>query len=337
MTIPPVVLLAVSIISAANPPAQPATTTPTPASSQKAILVTGASSGFGRRVTERLAAEGHLVYATARKESDIAALDAIPNVKALRLDVTKPADIAAAVKTVADGGLGLYGVVNNAGVAFAAPVSRITDADYQYVMDVNVLGVLRVTRAFLPLLQASKGRVVNIGSMAGLFGFANGALYTMSKHAVEAFTDSLAADVATTGIAVSVVEPGNYRTDLLTNFAKYARESAREPEVVKRIEERGKAKSQEKDPEDVAVAVRRALFDETPRRRYLTLPNKGEADLVMKKQVERLVQLNESQSYAYSRDELVALLDATLAQAKPRTELMPDGDAKRALEAKAGR
>src|SRR5688500_13410698 len=80
----------------------------------KAILVTGASSGIGRRITEHLAAEGYLVYATARKEEDLKALGTIENVHPLRLDVTRPADIAAAVEAVTKAGRGLYGLVNNA-------------------------------------------------------------------------------------------------------------------------------------------------------------------------------------------------------------------------------
>src|SRR5215472_14805457 len=83
----------------------------------KAVLVTGASSGIGRKIAERLAADGYFVYATARKEEDLKALGAIKNVQPLHLDVTQPADIAAAVKAVTQAGRGLYGLVNNAGVA----------------------------------------------------------------------------------------------------------------------------------------------------------------------------------------------------------------------------
>src|SRR5262245_56944289 len=87
----------------------------------KAVLVTGASSGIGRKVTERLAASGYFVYAGARAQKDIDELNAIKNVQALRLDVTAPAEIDAAVATVTKAGRGLYGVVNNAGVVGVAP------------------------------------------------------------------------------------------------------------------------------------------------------------------------------------------------------------------------
>jgi NAD(P)-dependent dehydrogenase (short-subunit alcohol dehydrogenase family) len=83
----------------------------------KSVLVTGASTGIGRKLTERLAADGYFVYAGARKEADLKALAAIKNVQAVRLDVTNPQDINAAVETITNAGRGLYGLVNNAGVA----------------------------------------------------------------------------------------------------------------------------------------------------------------------------------------------------------------------------
>jgi len=126
---------------------------------QKAVLVTGASTGIGRKITERLAADGYFVYAGARKDKDLADLNAIKNVQGVRLDVTKPGDIAAAVDTVTKGGRGLYGLVNNAGVAVAGPLMQTEESDVHFLMDINTFGVFRVTRAFMPLIQKEKGRV----------------------------------------------------------------------------------------------------------------------------------------------------------------------------------
>lgn len=306
MSLAPLLLLAV-VTSSPGAPAAPAT--------QKAVLVTGASSGIGRKITERLAADGYFVYAGARKDADIAALSAIPNVKGLRLDVTKPAEIAAAVQTVTQGGRGLYGLVNNAGVLVLGPLAKADDADFQYTMDVNVLGVLRVTRAFLPLLQAGKGRVVTIGSVSGLSGSANFGVYAMSKHAIEAFTDSLAIEMASAGVSVSVIEPGNFRSDLVTNLVKHVKESAApDQELLKKLGTG--SRPQDKEPEEVALVVKRALFDEPPQRRYLVTPNKEQAEIFIKRHVEKLVQINENQPYAFTRDQLVGLVDAALAQAK---------------------
>ena len=113
------------------------------AEGQKAILVTGASTGIGRKITERLAADGYFVYAGARKDADIAALNAIKNVQGLRLDVTKPDEIAAAVATVTQGGRGLWGLVNNAGVAIVGPFADTKEEDFDFVMDVNAYGPFR--------------------------------------------------------------------------------------------------------------------------------------------------------------------------------------------------
>ena len=103
--------------------------TPTAAAPRKAVLVTGASTGIGRKITERLAAEGYFVYAGARKDADLAELDLIENVDAVRLDVTKPEEITAAVEIIAKGGRGLYGLVNNAGVAILGPLVEMLDAE----------------------------------------------------------------------------------------------------------------------------------------------------------------------------------------------------------------
>src|SRR5262245_33038650 len=104
----------------------------------KAILVTGASSGIGRKITERLAADGYLVYATARKEEDLKALGAIKNVQPLRLDVTQPADIAAAVETVTKAGRGLYGLVNNVGVDTFGTIDKMRMEELDLTLKENV-------------------------------------------------------------------------------------------------------------------------------------------------------------------------------------------------------
>ncbi|MDH3821899.1 MAG: SDR family NAD(P)-dependent oxidoreductase, partial [Gammaproteobacteria bacterium] len=150
------------------------------AAEQKAILVTGASTGIGRNMVERLAKEGHFVYAGARKDKDLAELDAIENIKAVRLDVTKQADVDAAVALIREEGRGLWGLVNNAGVATRAPVVAVTDEEVDFVFAVNVGGVVRVTRAFIPLIVESKGRIVTTGSIAGIRSSPGGSVYSMT-------------------------------------------------------------------------------------------------------------------------------------------------------------
>ena len=112
---------------------------------RKPILVTGASTGSGRKITARLAAHGYVVYAGARKDSDLQALGAIRNVRFIRLDVTRPEDIDAAVQVVAQAGRGLYGLVNNAGIYTEALVIDTSPEDFELLMKVNVYGLLPVS------------------------------------------------------------------------------------------------------------------------------------------------------------------------------------------------
>ena len=139
------------------------------------------------------------------------------NVQAVPLDVTHPEDIAAAVATITKGGRGLYGLVNNAGIGTAGTIGDMKLEEYDLVMNVNASGPVRMIKAFEPLIIEQKGRIVNIGSISGILASPNLAAYSMSKHAIEALTDSLAGQVDTVGVRVSVVEPGNYNSEIVKN------------------------------------------------------------------------------------------------------------------------
>src|SRR3974390_482581 len=145
-----------------------------PPNGQKAVLVTGASTGIGRNITERLAAHGYFVYAGARKEADLKALSAIKNVQGVRLDVTNAQDIDAAVVTITKAGRGLYGLVNHAGAAPLGTGGDMRPEEFDLVMAVNVYGPYRITKAFEPLVIAANGRITTIGSISGVL--ANGQL-----------------------------------------------------------------------------------------------------------------------------------------------------------------
>jgi NAD(P)-dependent dehydrogenase (short-subunit alcohol dehydrogenase family) len=279
--------------------------TPTVAAPQKAVLVTGASTGIGRKITERLAAEGYFVYAGARKDADLAALDAIENVDAVRLDVTKPEEIAAAVEKITKAGRGLYGLVNNAGVAIVGPLVETKDEDFDWVMNTNVYGPYRVTQAFSPLIVADKGRIVIISSISGVLSRGGFGVYSMSKHAMEAFGDALEAEMAPQGVRVALVEPGNYRSEI----GKTASERLG---ITSPIADRSKYP----EPDDVAAAVLHALSDATPKHRYMVVPVEAEAEVTIRKAIQELVQLNEGQKFSYDREELVRMLDAELAKSQ---------------------
>ena len=274
----------------------------------KAVLVTGASTGIGRKITEHLAADGYFVYAGARKDEDLKALSALKNVQGLRLDVTKQADIDAAVETVKKGGRGLYALVNNAGIYSGANIPQTPLEEFDLVIAVNVSGPWRMTRAFEPLIETSKGRITNIGSISGILAGGGESAYDMSKHAIEGFTDSLADETAPLGIKVSIVEPGSYNSNILQNAARRAGETVKPEEG-----------HDGKEPDEVAAAVEQALSEPNPKRRYMVVPVRQQADITIKTQIRQLVQLNEGQPYTLDRDALVKMLDEALAHSKPKT------------------
>jgi len=300
------VLLTVCFALLGFPPFGQARSAESPA--PKAVLVTGASTGIGKKVTERLAADGYFVYATARKPEDLRRLGAMKNVQALSLDVTHPEDIAAALDTISKAGRGLYGLVNNAGVGTAGSLAEMRLEEYELVMNVNAGGPVRMIKAFEPLIIERKGRIINIGSISGILASKNLAAYAMSKHAIEALTDSLADQLSDLGVRVSVVEPGNYNSEI----AKSA--LARMGADVKLGD-----RSNYKEPDEVAAAVEQALSEPEPKRRYMVVPNQKEAEITIRKQIDQLVQLNEGQPYTYDRMALVTMLDEALAKARPQT------------------
>lgn len=284
----------------------------------KAVLVTGASTGIGRKITERLAAKGYFVYATARKDEDLKALGAIRNVQALRLDVTRPEDITAAAVTISKAGRGLYGLVNNAGIGTTGTLAEMSLEEFDLCMKVNVYGPVLMIKAFQPLVIEAQGRIVNIGSVSGVLAGASIPAYVTSKHAIEGLTDSVATQLAPHGVRVSVVEPGNYRSSISANML------ARLPQETKtKVIQASGAKMdpmQYPEPDDVAAAVEQALFEPSPKRRYLVAPEPTVVAKTIRKQIEQLVQLNEGHRYTFERAALIKMLDEALATARPRTE-----------------
>jgi len=290
---------------------------------EKAILVTGASSGIGRNIAETLAANGYFVYAGARKQADLDALNEIPNIRSVRLDVTKQDEIDAAVETVRAGGKGLYGLVNNAGVLTLGPITEIDEDELAWILDVNLMGVYRVTKAFAPLIIESKGRISNISSIAGILSGRFWAPYNITKHALEAYTDDLAAEMTLFDVKVSAINPGNYKSEIGTKeAAALAKQPYSQPgsvyaeyiaEDIKYMSDR----SMYKEPDEVTAAVLHALFDDAPRPNYLVVPNETEARWTISKLIEEMAELNADQPYSYSDEELIQMLkEATAAQRK---------------------
>ena len=249
----------------------------------RTVVVTGASTGIGEACALRLDEAGWRVFAGVRKPADAERLkqEASERLTPITLDVTDQAQIEAAAKTVSDavGEGGLQGLVNNAGISINGPLEFLTSDDLRKQLEVNVIGQVAMTQAFLPLIRKGHGRIVNIGSIAGKMSTPFLAPYCASKHAMEAISDALRQELRPWGIHVALVEPGSIKTEIwdkglrdADDFQKNAPEEA--------LQLYGKAFNALRDaaekfgaagiPADrVAKPVEHALTSGRPRTRYI--------------------------------------------------------------------
>lgn len=240
------------------------------------VLVTGASSGIGRATALLLSEAGMVVYAGVRKTSDAESLEssASGDLRPLILDVTSPAEVEAAVARIQEDG-GLSGLVNNAGLYMGGPLELMTDEEIESTYAVNVTGLLRITRACLPLLRDSGGRIVNISSISGLVALPGVSVYAGSKHAVEAITDSLRVELGVLGLRVIAVEPGSIETEIWRKGAQRDEERSHNDQQLRRIYEPilTLLEKLNRNPrgipaERVAEVVKLALTSDDPKNRY---------------------------------------------------------------------
>lgn len=287
------------------------------------VLVTGASSGIGRSIAELLSSQGHEVIATARKRPDLEALARLQGVTPLRLDVTEDEEVEKVAKWVRDTGKGLHGLVNNSGISGFGALVETPVAELQRVLDVNLYGAHRMTRACFPFLKASHGRVVNISSVAGVGIAPFFAGYALSKHALEAYSDILRDELAGLGIRVSTIEPGNFRSEINSNalalkgpeFKAMVRRSEFPQQLQGMLDYASGVppdphRTRFLDPRPVAEAVADALYSATPKARYLVADREGQEQVnwIYEDVLTLLSQLNERHPYSLTSEELAARL-----------------------------
>jgi NAD(P)-dependent dehydrogenase (short-subunit alcohol dehydrogenase family) len=239
-------------------------------------VVTGASSGIGEATALRLSSAGWRVLAGVRSDDDAERLRG-QGVEPVTLDVTDPGSIAAAAASLGDAPLD--GLVNNAGVAVSMPIEFLPLDELRRQLDVNVVGQVAVTQAFLPHLRRARGRVVNVGSIAGRSSLPFLGAYAASKHALEAVTDALRVELRPFGIEVTIVQPGSIATPIWRKGAETFQRLAVDlpPEATVLYGERmgafraaAAAAGKRGEPAaTVAAVIHRALTDEHPRTRYL--------------------------------------------------------------------
>lgn len=249
----------------------------------RAVVITGASTGIGATCALHLDGLGFAVFAGVRKSEDGVALQRASSDRLVpvELDVTDLTTIqkSHAVVLEATKERGVFGLINNAGIAVPAPIEAIPIPDLRRQLEVNVIGQVAVTQAFLPLIRKARGRIVNMGSIAGRAAMPLMGPYSASKFALEAITDALRLEVQQWGIHVSIVEPGAIATPIWDKSASDAarREAAIEDELrrlyeptvaaVRRVVEQVATRAI--SPDAVAKVVEDALTAPVPKTRYL--------------------------------------------------------------------
>jgi short-subunit dehydrogenase len=236
---------------------------------KKVILVTGASSGLGLATANALAAEGHTVYGTSRDVKKIKGVSFNP----IQMDVTDDASVNAAVSEILKKEGHIDILVNNAGNGITGPLYAMPVESAKKQFDVNFFGVVRVSSAVLPgMIEKKSGMVINIGSLAGLFGLPYQGLYSASKFAIEGYSESLRMELRNTGVKVVVVNPGDFKTDFTGNREKLnfpINNDALKGEFEAAVAAMEKDESKGADPAKLGAEIVKIVGKSSPKHNYL--------------------------------------------------------------------
>lgn len=248
---------------------------------KKTILVTGAASGIGLAISEHLAEQGDFVFATDVNKQALKNLEGRPNITPLFMDVTDVRSILDAREKIHLQVEGLDGLVNNAGLFVGGPLIEVSEKKMEQIFAVNILGVYKVTKNLFPLLYTKRGRIINIGSEAGRLVFPLNGPYSMTKYALEAFSDALRRELVFLNMKVIHLQLGAIATPLIdTTIEIYSKDfdpkQTHFPNLLKRVvttceAEKGRCAS----PVDVARAVYKLMHKKRPRARYRIKNNRG--------------------------------------------------------------
>lgn len=293
----------------------------------KSILVTGASSGIGFNITQYLANKGVFVFAGVRKEKDYEKLKKIENVQPIFLDVRFQNQIDKAYNKISDDPHTFFGVVNNAGIGSLGFLTSFTEEEMYNIFNVNTFGPWRITNTFLQLILKNKGRIVNIGSQGGLLANKLYGPYTMTKHALEAYSDSLREELLPFNVKVSLVQPGGIETEIgdkaldgeLQRFERTPEPFREEALLIKKAllgpnqpfnpnEEESNSNRNPSNPIIVSEAVYDALFSKNPKERYL-VGTHWEGMRVINKLIKLLLDENNNPKHNLTSNELYSIME----------------------------
>ena len=243
--------------------------------SNKVWFITGAGRGMGVDIAKAALAAGNKVVATGRNTNKVVqALGESANLLVVKLDITKPSDAESAVKAAVDRFGRIDVLVNNAANFYAGYFEELTPEQMDQQLKTSLIGPMNVTRAVLPVMRRQRsGLIISISSTAGLVGFEFGTAYAASKFGLEGWMQSLQAEVEPFGIDTITVNPGFFRTELLTeestNFAKHKIEDYNERRVQQMQFWKGYNGQQSGDPAKLAHALIKIASEEKPPRRFI--------------------------------------------------------------------
>ncbi|UJG39923.1 MAG: SDR family oxidoreductase [Candidatus Heimdallarchaeum aukensis] len=248
------------------------------AKKSKFVLVTGASAGIGLAITKFLAEKGDYVIATDKSKLSDEILEQYSNIDFFKMDLSNHDSILITKELVEEQYQGIDALVNNAGIFVGGSLIEMDMELINRIFEVNVFGTIFVTKTFFSLIHKRKGRIINISSEAGRFTPPFSGPYSMTKYAIESFSDALRRELMFVGVKVSTIQPGAVKTNLLDKTPNYYAESESSlfSRQIKRIHELSSAEwKRATDPYTIAKLVYKVMHTKNPKPRYKIKNNRG--------------------------------------------------------------
>ena len=249
---------------------------------QKVILITGISSGFGKKTAELLAEKGHKVYGTVRKETDIN-----PLVNVLKMDLTDQQSVQMAVEKVLKKEGRIDVLVNNAGMHTGGSIETTAVENAKMQLDTNIMGMVYMLREVLPTMRKQKsGTIINLGSIGGLMGLPFQGFYSASKFAIEGLSEALRMELKQFNIKVVVINPGDFHTNNTANRRNFLANSANDPyaeQFTKTLAVIEKDENAGWDPEVLARKLVKIIETKNPCHRYVIASAEQKLAVILKR------------------------------------------------------